>query len=275
MGHVVSALLAILGVLVATFLPFASGGYDPLAEPVADLAWMLGRGGLLLVPVSALWLRQYRRRPPPSHVPTWLTRLTIGVCALVSLVLILVAYSFGALFAASTGVVAGLTTRWLIRRLCAPGRRPARAALLMAVGPLAAVIAQSTLLDSVAEHARRRGMANSAPLIAEIEQYRERHGRYPDSILALYGDVKPAIMGVERYHYEPSGESYNLLFEEPALAFGLRHFLVYNPRDAQRVTVHETDRLRLDDAGLDADNAGYTLVQPLRERHWKRFTFRS
>lgn len=82
-------------------------------------------------------------------------------------------------------------------------------------------------------------------------------------------------MGVQRYHYEPSGDAYNVIFEEPSPIFGLRRFGVYNPRDKQRLTVHETDRLLLDEAGLDADNAGYTIVQPLPQPHWKLFTFRS
>ena len=34
-----------------------------------------------------------------------------------------------------------------------------------------------------------------------------------------------------------------------------------NPRDRHRVTVHEQDRLLLDEAALDADNAGYTIVR--------------
>jgi hypothetical protein len=63
---------------------------------------------------------------------------------------------------------------------------------------------------------------------------------------------------VERYHYERSGDGYNVIFREPSLDFGMRRFVVYNPLDRQRVTVHEQDRLLLDDAGLDADNAGHT-----------------
>jgi hypothetical protein len=41
------------------------------------------------------------------------------------------------------------------------------------------------------------------------------------------------------------------------------------------VTIHEQDRLLLDEAALDADNAGYTVVQPLPQAHWKAFLFLS
>ena len=82
-------------------------------------------------------------------------------------------------------------------------------------------------------------------------------------------------MGVERYHYEPSSYSYNVIFKLPSLGFGTRQFVVYNPRDEQRVTVHEQDRLLLEGPELDADNAGYTIVEPLPQPHWKVFLFLS
>jgi hypothetical protein len=72
--------------------------------------------------------------------------------------------------------------------------------------------------------------------------------------------LAPSISGVERYHFERSGDSYNVIFEEPSLGFGTRRFVVYNPRDEQRVTVHEQDRLLLEGPELDADNAGHTVV---------------
>ena len=146
---------------------------------------------------------------------------------------------------------------------------------MLAVAPILVLAVQLAFIEPIASRARNRVIANSAPLIAEIERYRARQGAYPTSLFSLYGDYKPAVVGVQRYHYEPSGDAYNLIFEEPSPAFGLRRFVVYNPRDKQRLTVHETDRLMLDDAGLDADNAGYTIVQPLPQPHWKLFTFRS
>jgi hypothetical protein len=61
----------------------------------------------------------------------------------------------------------------------------------------------------------------------------------------------------------------------PSLDFGIRRFVVYNPLDRQRVTVHKSDRLLLDEAGLDGDNAGYTPVRGLPQPHWKLFSFLS
>jgi hypothetical protein len=67
----------------------------------------------------------------------------------------------------------------------------------------------------------------------------------------------------------------NVVFREPSLGFGTRRFVVYNPRDTQRVTVHEQDRLLLGEAALDADNAGCVVIETLPQPHWKAFLFLS
>ena len=272
MAHKLWALLIVAAILAATFLPFLPGGYDALSKPLSEMAWVLGRVGMLLVPVGGLWLFFAKKSGGPRG---WLVWLTLGICVLVALALVLSAFAFGPLLAAGTGVVSALVIRRLIYRLrmAAPVGRTVPG--LLVVAPVTVLVVQLALMDPIATRARNRVIDHSAPLIAEIERYHARRGVYPVSIFALYGDVKPAVVGVQRYYYEPSGDAYNLIFEEPSPAFGSRRFVVYNPRDQQRLTVHETDRLRLDEAGLDADNGGYTIVEPLPQPHWKLFTFRS
>lgn len=275
MTHIVRIALIVTAIITATFLPFFPGGYDPLSKPLSGMAWVLGRVGLLLVPIGVwLWFSQ-RPEAGCSRTRGWLLWVTLGVCALIGLLLSLVAFAFGPLLAAGTGIIAGLLIIRLARRLWAAAPMGRTAAGMLAVAPILALAMQLAFIEPIASRARNRVIANSAPLIAEIERYHVRHGAYPTSIFALYGDVKPAVVGVQRYYYEPSGDAYNLIFEEPSPEFGLRRFVVYNPRDKQRLTIHETDRLQLDDAGLDADNAGYTIVEPLPQPHWKLFTFRS
>lgn len=262
-------------ITTATFLPFFPGGYDPLSKPLSGMAWVCGRAGLLLVPLGGLWLWFSHRNGPSIGQQRWLARATLGICSLIALVVVLVAFAGGPLLAAGTGTLAGLLISRLARRLRAATPLGRTVPSMLAVVPILVLAVQSAFIQPIALRARNRVIANSAPLISEIERYRARQGGYPASLFSLYGDYKPAVVGVQRYHYEPSGDAYNLIFEEPSPAFGLRRFVVYNPRDQQRLTVHETDRLLLDDAGLDADNAGYTLVQPLPQPHWKLFTFRS
>lgn len=266
------------GIIAMTFLPFAPGGYDALAAPLGATAWVLGRAGLLIVPIGLLWLwplaRDQAARSP------WLVRLSVGTAGLV-----LATTSVAAFAASGSLLLGGLVliiavlslvrlTRALRRHPAAPVPRAVPA--LLALAPLVVLAVQLTCLERVAAHARDRAIANAAPLIDDIERYRERHGVYPESILAIWGDYKPSIVGVERYVYERTGDDgYTVMFREPSLAFGTRQFVAYNPRDRQRVTVHEADRLRLDEAGLDADNAGHTVVRTLAQPHWKFFLFLS
>jgi hypothetical protein len=62
MAHFVRAFLIVTAIITATFLPFFPGGYDPLSRPLSGMAWVLGRVGLLLVPVGGLWL-WFSQRP--------------------------------------------------------------------------------------------------------------------------------------------------------------------------------------------------------------------
>ena len=280
MAPLVWAFAIVTAVIVVTFMPFFPGGYDPLAAPLSGMAWVLGRVSLLLVPVGGLWLWVSTRQTSRPTPRVWLVWVTLGACVLIAIVTVLVAFaaSGSQLFAAVAAVVAGRLTTRMSRRTRAtqtgvPMSRMAAAILLVA--PIVVLAAQTMLIDAITTHARSRVIANAGPLIAEIERYRARRGAYPESLFSIWGDYKPSIVGVERYYYERSGEAYNVIFKEPSLGFGTRRFVVYNPRDRQRVTVHEQDRLLLDEAALDADNAGYTVVQTLPQPHWKVFLFLS
>ncbi len=280
MAPLVRACAFVAVVIAATFLPFVPGGHDPLAVPLSAMAWAVGRVGLLLVPVGGLWLWASTRPAPRVAPPAWLVWVTLGVALLIAMVTVLVAFasSGSPLLAAVTAAVTGLLTIRVGRRIRATRTgmpMPRMSAAILVVAPIVVLAVQTMLVEAVTAHARNRVIANGAPLIAEIERYRARRGAYPESLFSVWGDYKPSSVGVERYYYERSGEAYNVIFKEPSLGFGTRRFVVYNPRDTQRVTVHEQDRLLLDEAALDADNAGYTVVQPLPQPHWKVFLFLS
>jgi hypothetical protein len=285
MALLVRACAIVTVIIVATFLPFAPGGYDPLAVPLSGMAWALGHVGLWLVPVGGLWLWVSTRQASHSTrsarpAPVWLVWVTLGECVFIAIVVVLIAFasSGSQLLAAATAVFTGLLIFRLGRRIRAAQTEmsmPRMAAVILIVAPIVVLTAQTMLVDAVTTHARNRAIANGAPLIAEIERYRVRRGVYPESLFSVWGDYKPSIVGIDRYHYERSGESYNVIFKEPSLGFGTRRFVVYNPRDTQRVTVHEQDRLLLDDAALAADNARYTVIQALPQPHWKAFLFLS
>ena len=277
MATAVWACAIVTGVIVMTFLPFAPGGYDSLTVPLAVMAWVLGRVGLLLVPIGLIWLWVLSR--DETARPRWLSRLSTGTSVVILIVMSVIAFaaSGSLLLATGTATVATLLIARLARHLRGHPARPVPRMVptLITVAPILVLATQTILVDAAATRARDRAIANAAPLIEEIERYRTRRGAYPESLFSIWSDYKPSVVGVERYHYERSGDGYNVIFREPSLDFGMRRFVVYNPLDRQRVTVHETDRLVLDEAGLDADNAGYTVVRVLPQPHWKLFLFLS
>lgn len=53
----------IVAIMVVTLLPFLPGPYDPLALPLSMMARVAGLGGLLLVPIGALWTASHYWSP--------------------------------------------------------------------------------------------------------------------------------------------------------------------------------------------------------------------
>jgi hypothetical protein len=277
MTYLVRSMLVGAVVIALTFLPFVPGDYDPLAVPLSGMALILGRIALLLVPIGGLWLWASTRHVPRALPPRWLIWVTLITCSVIALVMTVFALaSTGVLLATGTAAICGLVVAWLVRRLQAlaltdRATLAVASALLIAV-PLVVLATQSALIPAVTTSGRNRVIANGAVLIAEIEQYRAQHGAYPVSLLAVWGDYKPSIKGVERYAYEPSGTVYNVIFEEPSLEFGTRRFVVYNPHDEQRMTSHAQDRLQFQGPALEA-RRGYHALHALPQPHWKVFVF--
>lgn len=142
------------------------------------------------------------------------------------------------------------------------------------VVPVAVLPLQMSLADPATEFSRSRAIRNSAELIADIEQYRAANGRYPASLLSVWEDYLPGVIGIKEYHYEPSGDAYNLFFEQFSFRLGTREFVMYNPRDQQAMTSHKLDRLRLTPEQLALEQTrGHYAVHDAPHPHWKYFWF--
>jgi len=278
MIHAVGITAAIAVVLLFTLLPFLPGRYDSLAVPLSTVSQVFGVAGLLLVPVGGLWAAsRYSRRLAGKQYGFAIAALIAA--SVVGAVVSLAAFVSGGLL---LGV--GAITLWIcavskvrprVRSLkSAPPRLTSAAAFYLLVVPIAVPLLQMALVPPAIERSRSRAIRNSAPLIADIEQYRAAHGRYPASLLAVWEDYWPGVIGIEKYHYEPSGEAYNLFFEQPALHFGTREFVMYNPRDQQVMTSHKQDLLRLTPQELVADQSrGHYAAHGAAHPHWKYFWF--
>jgi hypothetical protein len=270
----IAAVTALI-VLIA-LLPFLPGSYDPLAGPLSAMARVFGFVGLVLVPVGALWTASAYWRPRAGRPYAFAIAALIAV-SMVGGVLSLTAlafsgYSLGlATFALAVVIVVAITRRLAGFRTTPPDAVSAWAVYLTVV-PLAVFVLQLALVRPAVERSRDRAIRNAAPLIADIERYRAERGRYPVSLLSVWKDYSPSVIGIDRYQYEPSGDGYNVLFEQPAADLATREIVVYNPRDAQEATSHAMDLLQYSPERL-ARTRGYFTVHTAGHEHWKYFWF--
>jgi hypothetical protein len=265
----------VAGVILCTFLPFLPGRYESFSVPLSVMAQILGMVGLLLVPIGVIWLVvEFSSRSPAKRYA--LGMVALGVWALVwCCVSIGALVSSGWLLAVGTLAVGMAIVLRVLRRLnTLTGTTAGRAMLTplsLVLAPVTVFVIQLVLADPVAEFSRNRAIQNSARLIADIEQYRVTHGRYPASLISVWEDYSPSIIGIDRYHYEPNGESFNVIFEQTSLVFGTVEFVVYNPRDEQEMTSHNMDLLRRPEQLRM--RRGYYAARDAGPPHWKYFLF--
>ncbi len=274
--HCLGMTAAIAGITLGALLPFLPGPYDSLAVPVSGLAQIFGTVGLLLVPVGALWVASgYWSRLAGKQYG-------IAIAALIASSVVWLIVLFGALmFSLLLGL--GVIGLWIyvvsrvlprLRLLKSATPQPTSAvAFYLLIVPVAVALLQMAVVGSAAEFSRNRAITNSAELIREIEEYRNANGHYPKSLLAEHQDYEPSVIGIKQYYYEPSGDAYNLFFEQPTFLLvnpGTREFVVYNMRDEQTMIAHDSDILRWTPAQL-RQRRGWYAVHDAPSPHWKCF----
>jgi hypothetical protein len=272
---------ALLGVGAAALLvvalmlrPFLPGDHDRLASAVQTMMQFFALAGIVLVPFGIFWwVTEWRNAPRARRVAAL---LAIGVATVVAGLLTLAAF-----FAVGPTLGVPAAAVWVVvaARLFARATRTDHEArafdptpVHLVVLPLVALLTNFAILPRVEEHGRNRAIDNSSSLITDIERFRSTHGRYPASMLSVWQDYKPGVIGVPQYHYEPSGAAYSLWFEQPSHVFGTREFVVYNPRGEQQMTSHDSDLLRFTGDDLER-RRGYYASRDASRPGWKRFLF--
>lgn len=274
-AHTAAIVIVPAGVVLFTLLPFLPGSYDPLAVPLSMMARVAGFVGLLFAPVGALWMASVYSRALAA-TPHACAVAALIVSSLVWTAVSLAAFAMGspslALICLGTGVYAFVRVTLRLRSQTGAPTPTATTALALLVLPIAVFLVQRAALEPAVEFSRSRVISNSARLITDIERYRTTRGHYPLSLLSVHKDYSPGMMGVERFHYEPSGKAFNLLFEQPPSSLGTREIVVYNPRGEQTATSHALDLLEFTPDRLELAR-GYFAVHDVPHTHWKYFWF--
>lgn len=272
----------LLGVTAATaaivlvrLLPFLPGRYDSLAVHMSLTIQVLSVAGLLLVPIGIVWLTS------PFWKPKTGRHYLFAIIAMGALCLVWLSVSLATLMSSYFLGVALLILGMYVARRAVPLVRdlngdvsrgtPALPTYMTAV-PIAVAILLWALVPRAADSSRSRAIRNARPLIAAIDRYRDLNGRYPASLLAVHMDHSPSLIGIDQYRYEPSGDAYNIVFEQLNSRLGTREFVVYNPRDQHVITSHALDLLEFTGEDL-ARRRGYYAMQEGPHPHWKSFLF--
>jgi hypothetical protein len=282
--HLVIMSAAIGLVVGCMFYPYLPGDYDGFAVTLSVMSQLFAMAGLLLVPLGLAWLayeirirsRETEARPRTDFGP-WFSWAAIGVATLVAVVVALgsvVDHHFSAGFVA-LALWAYVATR--LAGILKSARRPAKrtfnpAPLYLILLPIVAAAFKFALVGRAAEVSRNRAIDGSAALIRDIERYRDTHGYYPRSLQSLWDDYRPSVKCVERFHYEPNGDFYNVYFEHFAVALDVKEIVMYNKQDEQDFSSHNMDLLQLSTADIDRMR-GYVSVHNAGRPHWKYFLF--
>ena len=264
--------LVAAAILACSFLPFLPGAFDPSAWSLGFAAYVFGTVGLLLVPVGVVWLvHEMRRRRGLSARDRSFVFAVIGLVAMAFVGAIVALATLPTSIA--TGVLMVLLGAYAVHRALPrlrrpPGRRLSPAPLYLVLVPPVVFVAQLLGHDPAVERSRNAAADHAAEMITEIERYRAANGRYPESLVAVWPDYLPAVVGVRSYVYEPTGAAYNLSFEQFRFTpIGTREFVVYNPRDEQTMVSHASWRMIAPE--LEGFYAEHTAGRP----HWKYFWF--
>ena len=278
--HAIKMGILIMLILLSLFLPFLPGSYDGFAGTLSAMAQIFGIAGLiLLVPIGGLWLIYELRKLTGKAAERSGSNKSyyVAMASLVALSILAVFVSVTAMF--NTGFSLGIALLVLLAYCIS--RMSVRASQLKSAGngdfngaplylvvlPIVTVLFQFSLMGSAVEFSRNRAIANSASMISDIERYREANGVYPASLLALHPDYKPSVIGIKQFHYERSGDAYNVYFEQLSDRIGTREIVMYNKLDQHAFASHDAHILE-----ANARSGSYAL-NDAPTAHWKYFWF--
>lgn len=268
-AHALAMIATVAAIVLCMLLPFLPGGYDPLAAPLSAMAQTFGIVGLILVPIGITWSasRSWRWHERKQRM---LAIAAIVAVSIVWLILALVALVHSGFTLGIAVVFLGAVALWtLLRTLNSVAHM---VPLYLVFVPLAVAIVQFVIGEPITEFSRSRAIRNSVRMIADIERYRDTYGQYPVSMVALWNDYRPAIIGVKEFKYERYGDAYNVLFEPFTFRFGTKEIVMYNPRGEHGIMSHDSDLLH---HGPDQwqTRGGYYAVHDTPHLHWKYFWF--
>jgi hypothetical protein len=201
-SHLLGIAAATALIILITLLPFMPGSYDPLAAPLSAMARVFGFTSLSLVPVGVFWTASaYRRRASGREYRFAVAALIVSM---VSGILSVAAFALGGVALGFTAAALAMYAVYKIKRRIAVFRTTTSGSvsglpLYLLIGPLAVFLLQRAIIPRAVEFSRDRAIRHAAPLIADIERHRAERGHYPQSLLSVWKDYSPSVIGIEKF----------------------------------------------------------------------------
>lgn len=226
--------LLALNLLFALFvvLPFMPGPSNKLSIGLSALGQMAGFFGVLTLPLGLVWaffeLRKFRGAAG-LKVNHWNNGFYFAIAATLVGVFAYALVTAGLThddgwWVTAVSVPIGLFLLWTTARGIGKLRRQvvlkfSPAPLYLLSIPLVVLAAKLWLQDPLAAASRVKAIRQSEPLIAAIERFREREGRYPDSLAELQPGFllklpSTSVMGVNHFDYEKTPDAFYLYFKQ-------------------------------------------------------------
>jgi hypothetical protein len=255
--------------------------------PLSAMTQALGSVGLLLLPIGVLWLvHELRKRARKARNLPYADRgHGFALASLITATIVAIVVSLVGLISAGFSVGCFTLGLWLyavstlmpgmkrLRKGESGGFNPVPIYLILI--PAAVLLLQLILAAPATELSRNRAIKASAQLINEIERHRAAFGRYPGSLLAVNQDYHTSVVGIEKFHYAPNGNAYDLFFEQPRFVLdkiGTREFVVFNKLDEHLIPSHAAWILDWPPEQLSV-RPGWYAVHDASNPHWKYFWF--
>jgi hypothetical protein len=267
-------IIIILSILTLSMIsPFLPGKYDPLAMPLSLMIQVFGVVGLLLTVIGLLWWLMPERNYTFALLSLFVGKFVVLVLALVA------TFSSGKILGIVVilvGIYFFFKIKPMLKHLkSVDASRFNPAPFYLIILPVSILILQLFLIEPVTQWTRNRAIENAGEIISQLETFNATYGHYPATLQAMYSDYKTGVAGIEKYHYSPQGNAYNLSFEQPRFLFdniGSREWVVFNPLDEHRVFSHTSWFLLVSPQELGRYQGWYAAGDAGHPR-WKYFLF--
>lgn len=276
--HIVFIILWIAILCVGMFRPYMTGEYDHLAAGLSTIVQFGCLSSLLMVPIGLVGLildLTLWKGKVPSRYATMLRRAILVIVAIITASCSLGAFvtqnASMAVIVSAIGVYVMRQYWTYIEQLRTRAQTSFHVAIYyLIIIPLTCFFIRTFFLVGAKESSTEHAIAESSRLIRDIEFYRKTNGHYPLALQSITEDYKPMVAGISRFHYEPSGDSYNLFFEQFSDRIGTREVVMYNPSNLHHITVHNEDLLRV---ARERIVKGYYETEERKEPGWRMFYF--